>query len=468
MAVVTTNTSAAQLTSTAGIILLVPIGTASADRVVVVVIPDAQATTYTIGGVTAVPDADAIFFSALVPTGTTATVASADASPFTLSGVWAITGGVQATPYAAGFASAATVPYSVPANTALVALAADIGNTSSTLAFSAGATADGSSYTVTSISSTALDGHHDYASPSSGNVTFTGSVASPAVFWAAYSTTIAPVTTTVTATGASSHTFTSGDLPSGSGTLSLIEAWGAGASAGRRGHGSGGGAYASDATGWAIAVGDTIYWNNPAGPAGTTTTSGAAPASDSFIRLNTNAAPTTTGQQGVLAKSGAAGTATVDGAGGTTATSIGATSKFAGGNGGNVGSGTTLRGGGGSGASSTGTGNNASGATGGATKAPDGGAGGAGTTSGNGGSGTAPGGAGGSNDLTTGNGGAGARGQLRYTFQDGGGAPAVVTSPQGDIEGGIGDPGIGLPQQGLHAIEKGISAWRYEPMRKAA
>lgn len=51
--------------------------------------------------------------------------------------------------------------------------------------------------------------------------------------------------------------------------------------------------------------------------------------------------------------------------------------------------------------------------------------------------------------------------------ETGGGGGGAVTSPQGDIEGGIGDPGVGLPQQGLHAIEKGISARRlYLPRRK--
>ena len=248
----------------------------------------------------------------------------------------------------------------------------------------------------------------------------TNGIGSSSEAYSADSSTIqlAPVVVTVTATGAYSLTLTSTQLPNGSGTLLSVEAWGPGAGGARRGRGSGGGAYAlsnNTGSGWPVVSGDIIYGSVPAATTGTSATTGSTPSGDSWVRLNTNSAPSAA-TQGALAKAGSAGTSTVNGAGGTTAASIG-TTKFAGGAGGNTGSGTTLRGAGGGGAGSAGAGGNASGATQGAAGSPDGGLGGASSTGTSVAAAAAPGGGGGAISGASGNGGTGGQGQLRFTIQ---------------------------------------------------
>jgi hypothetical protein len=227
-----------------------------------------------------------------------------------------------------------------------------------------------------------------------------------------------PSTQIIQGGGAGSFTFPA------AGTFTIDRLFGTGASAGRRGHGSGGGAFAANnfgGAGLAVSAGDVLYWNVPNGPAGTTSASGTN-GTDSWARLNVNSAPTTTAD-GALADSGIAGTSTTDGTGGTVANSIG-TTRFAGGAGSSTGSGTTLRGGGGSSAGTGTNGNNASGAT--AGSAPTGGfAGGAGTTSATGGSGASPGGGGGSTSSSSGTGGAGGSGLLQFTFTAASGSASV-------------------------------------------
>jgi hypothetical protein len=213
---------------------------------------------------------------------------------------------------------------------------------------------------------------------------------------------------TRTTAGAGSTT-----VPAGA-TSAQIECTGGGG--GGYGGGGSGGAYART-NALAVAAGNTLFYSLSSIPAGNNPE---ANPTDTWVRLTTNAAPTTTAQ-GCLAKSGVQAHPTdfTGRAGGTAAASIGDV-KFNGGAAGNS-DGSTKGGGGGGGAGSTGAGGNAvdagSNHTGGAGGAGGGGAGGHGDEGGtllqNG---FAPGGGGGGNWL--GSDANGAVGKIVITFND--------------------------------------------------
>lgn len=193
----------------------------------------------------------------------------------------------------------------------------------------------------------------------------------------------------VTSSGTGSYT-----TPSGYNTVT-IEAIGGGGngfggtSAFRAG--GGGGAYARTEN-LSVTSGSTIVYYSVGGVA-----------SDSWVRVGTNSAPSST-TDGCLGYRGTSGASATAGVGGTTANSIG-TAKYSGANGGVTG---TPSGGGAGGQNA-----NASGATGGGSGDMKGGNGGAYATGGN--PGTAPGG-GGSGMGSAGTP-AGAIGRVRITFK---------------------------------------------------
>ena len=118
-------------------------------------------------------------------------------------------------------------------------------------------------------------------------------------------------------------------VPEGA-TAAKIEGWGAGG--GGFGGGGSGGAYAR-VNALAVTPGDILYYSNPSG---TTGSDPDIPPLDTWVRLNTNAAPTTAAQ-GILAKSGqnAHPTDFVGRAGGQASASIGDV-KYSGGAAGNT------------------------------------------------------------------------------------------------------------------------------------
>ena len=216
---------------------------------------------------------------------------------------------------------------------------------------------------------------------------------------------------TRTTAGAGSTT-----VPAGA-TSAQIECFGTGGSG--YGGGGSGGAY-SKTNALAVTAGQTLYFNLSDAPAGNNPD---ANPTDTWVRLTTNAAPTSTAQ-GCLAKSGkqAESSGFTGQPGGTAAASIGDV-KFSGGAAGNS-NGSNSGGGGGGGAGSAGAGGNAidagSNHTGGAAGAGGGGKGGNGDID-NGATqvienGAAPGGGGGGNWL--GSDAMGAVGKIVITFND--------------------------------------------------
>jgi hypothetical protein len=209
----------------------------------------------------------------------------------------------------------------------------------------------------------------------------------------------------VTATGAGNIT-----ASSGCGHV-WVEAWGPGASgrsqtvSGSAGDPAGGaGAYAGS-SGISVVGGTTvIYWNNYAGGAGVTNSTGNNGAGKTWINVGTNSAPSSS-TTGAMADFGVYPTY-----GGLTANSIGAT-LHAGGSGYAA---LNVYGGGGSSGCPTADGITATSATGAASAGTDSGPGGRGNATAPE-SGTQPGGGGGGSNTSTPSG-KGGDGQVRYTF----------------------------------------------------
>ena len=215
---------------------------------------------------------------------------------------------------------------------------------------------------------------------------------------------------TVTAPGASSTV-----VPAGA-TAAKVQCWAAGG--GGYGGGGSGGAY-SETAALPVTAGATLYYSNGAGntASGATGTGGG----DTWARITTNSAPTTTAQ-GALAKGGRSPSdADFSGLpGGAAASGVGDT-KYSGGAGANNDG--TNGGGGGGGAGSGGNGGAGGQPTGGTGGTPDGGAGSAGQAAPAASNGNAPGGGGGgSMGAADGN---GANGKIVITFND---AAAVLPS----------------------------------------
>jgi hypothetical protein len=201
--------------------------------------------------------------------------------------------------------------------------------------------------------------------------------------------------------------------PPGATSVKFV-AYGGGAGGGGLGYGGGGGASATVTL--SCSGGDTVYYYNANEVAGLTTNGTGANGEDTWIRLNTNSAPSSD-VDGCLAEGGTGPTAVAGtGWGGTIGGSIGYIYV-----GGDASISQPNYDGGGGGASETDFGKNAGGALGttdgtpGAGGSPDGGSGGAGNNAGNASDGVQPGGGGGA--ATSGNlGGTGAGGWVRVTF----------------------------------------------------
>jgi hypothetical protein len=212
-----------------------------------------------------------------------------------------------------------------------------------------------------------------------------------------------------------------GSVTAPAGTTEVrIQTWGAGAGGQASGYGGGGGAYAEVTL--TATAGDLVYYSVGAGGTGRADSNTGNPGGDSWGRLNTNSAPTTTAQ-GALADGGIQA---ANAGGGTVANSIG-TIEY---RGGNTAAAPSYDGGGG-GAGSGGQGGDCTTTNGvaGAGGTPDGGAGGTGVASGTGGAGTAPGGGGGA--TLSGTGGAGAAGQVKITFFYVAGGDVTLTADAG-------------------------------------
>lgn len=162
----------------------VPIGTASADRVVVQCIaPLNPPSAATIGGITAnvySPIAGLWVLSAAVPTGTTATIITTGTGGWTGIGTWALTGGADVVPTgsAADATGAGAISLAVQAGGCILGLGIDAASNASTPNWATGLTNQSSAYPDNPGTNTISirDGGLDSATAQTVNATLNGCV----------------------------------------------------------------------------------------------------------------------------------------------------------------------------------------------------------------------------------------------------------------------------------------------------